>query len=176
MLISSFLFSLFPLYKELNDSERCEEWWRVRTLRPVTGPFSSSASFTLSVSLSSFHTFPRCSSTCLLVTLPSVVFPGLVLARVLSLSHIHSRILSFLTGWDTFPSSSSLIFSFLVFSGIHLNLIFSIFFGYTRYVVYSLLASWTLSCGLMKLMHPLMWQSNMSSYLNNWTGRWPMTP
>lgn len=34
------------------------------------------------------HTFPRCSSTCLLVTLPSVVLPGPVLACVPSLSHV----------------------------------------------------------------------------------------
>lgn len=101
--------------------------------------FYSSVSFRCSFSLSSFHTFPRCSSTCLLVTLPSVVFPGPALACVPSLSHVlfffyWVRHLSYLLLSHCFLSGC--VFSLALSSGIHLNLIFNCFLSF-RYNICS---------------------------------------
>lgn len=101
--------------------------------------FYSSVSFRCSFSLSSFHTFPRCSSTCLLVTLPSVVFPGPALACVPSLSHV---LFFFLLGETPFlPPSLSLLPFWLCFQSCfvfwhHLNLIFNCFLSF-RYNICS---------------------------------------
>lgn len=95
------LISLICLFKKLNGGKNVEKDGGVSGLFVCWQDVSSSLSPLL-------HTFPRRSSTCLLVTLPSVVFPPVGSCSLFPLTRTFTLFLFFCTDETPFPPHSPL--------------------------------------------------------------------